>query len=613
MIKIFRFLSDYSSQPADIDRLIISSFVKANKLLIQHNLHLKSFLILEEQEQEFKILEEFLVKIDEMTEDFTFEVLIALFEFVISPADRVINGAIYTPSLIREFIIDEVLKVQSLTVNNFKVADISCGCGGFLFNVARTIKEQTGLSFYHIFSHYIFGLDIQSYSITRTKLLLSLLALDAGEDVPSFNFNLYIGDALSFKWENVIEQFAGFNIIVGNPPYVRLRNLNEGTKVLLQNWEVCKTGLTDLYIPFFQIGIENLSSNGVLGYITMNTFFKSLNGRALREYFQKKHLGFKIIDFGSDQIFKSKNTYTCICIIQNLNNEFIEYTSIKKESLNATLYFNKIKYIGLDSMRGWNMQEDNIISKIESTGKPFGDLYKTRHGIATLKNSIYIFKPFDSDDNFYYLKNKDKIIFKIERGACLEIVNSNRLRDVPIDELKEKVIFPYNQDQKPKLLSEEVLKTIFPYTYSYLLHNRHLLEKRDKGNGKYENWFAFGRTQSLEKIKTKLFFPKMTNASLNCIIEADENLLYYNGQAIVGHSTNELIIIKKLMESNIFWYYIKRTSKPYSSDYYSIDGTYIRNFGVCDLTDVESKFVIKEKNKEVLNNFWEMKYGVSIK
>ena len=87
-------------------------------------------------------------------------------------------------------------------------------------------------------------------------------------------------------------------MIVGNPPYVRYRNLNEETKVLLKNWDTCNIGLTDLYIPFFQIGIENLKSNGILGYITMNTFFKSLNVRLLRKYFQEKKLEFDIIDFG---------------------------------------------------------------------------------------------------------------------------------------------------------------------------------------------------------------------------------------------------------------------------------------------------------------------------
>jgi biotin operon repressor len=67
-------------------------------------------------------------------------------------------------------------------------------------------------------------------------------------------------------------------------------------------------------------------------------------------------------------------------------------------------------------------------------------------------------------------------------------------------------------------------------------------------------------------------------------------------------------ILKKIMESSIFWYYIKTTSKPYSSDYYSLNGNYIKNFGVCELTEKEKKFLIKETDQNILNEFFEDKY-----
>jgi len=72
-------------------------------------------------------------------------------------------------------------------------------------------------------------------------------------------------------------------------------------------------------------------------------------------------------------------------------------------------------------------------------------------------------------------------------------------------------------------------------------------------------------------------------------------------------------IIKKIMESSIFWYYIKTTSKPYSSDYYSLNGNYIKNFGVCELTEKEGKFLIEETNQIVLNEFFEDKYELKVK
>lgn len=89
---------------------------------------------------------------------------------------------------------------------------------GISFSVAQKIKQHTDLTFSQIFSQHIFGLDIQPYSITRSKLLLSLLALTQGEDIPIFDFQLYTGDALSFKWDKTINGFQGFDVIVGNPP-----------------------------------------------------------------------------------------------------------------------------------------------------------------------------------------------------------------------------------------------------------------------------------------------------------------------------------------------------------------------------------------------------------
>ena len=611
MRNAFKYLSQYSTTPKDVDRLIISAFLEINELKLRKNKLLKSYSINSKIKEEYSSLLEFLSAIYSDTKAFGFEELIELFEFVISPADRIINGAIYTPQKIREFIVEEAFKKIKSINNSIKISDIAMGCGGFLFNASIELKKRTGKTYAEIFRNHIFGLDIQEYSVNRTKLLLSLLALQSGEDIEEFQFNLFQGDSLVFDWTTAIDVFNGFSIILGNPPYVCARNLDKETKEKLKDWEVCQSGNSDLYIPFFQIAIENLAENGTLGFITMNSFFKSLNGRALRDYFQRKELAISIIDFGSEQVFKSKNTYTCICFIENKQQQFISYTESKTKQLAVKLSFKKIKYNILDSKKGWNLKDNKTISKIESTGIPFGELYQTRHGIATLKNDIYIFRPVDEDENFFYLQNGS--LYKIEKGICKDIVNSNKLsREVSLNNLKEKVIFPYDQQEKPKLLDENLTEESFPEAYKYLQNKRKILGERDKGNGNYENWFAFGRTQSLEKIKNKMFFPKYSDRTPNFIINSDDDLLFYNGLAVVGSSETEMEIIKKIMESNIFWYYIKTTSKPYSSNYYSLNGNYIKNFGVCELTEKERKFLIKETDQDILNEFFEDKYELKV-
>ena len=154
-----------------------------------------------------------------------------------------------------------------------------------------------------------------------------------------------------------------------------------------------------------------------------------------------------------------------------------------------------------------NLQDNEIISKIESTGVSFGDIYKTRNGIATLRNEIYIFNPVREDKDYYYLQNGS--LYQIEKEICKDIVNSNKLsRPASLNRLKEKVIFPYDASDKPKLLDEDFIKENYPKAYKYLENKRNILSQRDKGKGEYENWFAFGRSQSLEKVKNKLFFQK---------------------------------------------------------------------------------------------------------
>ncbi len=609
MKKAFGFLAYLN--PYEVDRLIVSAYHYANETPFFYNQLLHEYLITEEDGEAYRKLSEFQKLLGEEYTTITLETVIKLFEFVISPADRIINGAIYTPVHIREYIVNSSLDAQE-DLERISIGDIACGCGGFLFTAAQALHNRTRRTYAQIFRENIYGLDIQDYSTTRAKLLLSLLAVTSGEDVKEFDVNFYTDDALTFDWK-IIPGFDGFSVLLGNPPYVRYRNLDEHTKSNLTHWSVAKTGLTDLYIPFFQIGIENLRPNGVLGFITMNSFFKSLNGRALREYFQERQLDFIIEDFGAEQIFKSKNTYVCICFIYNRKAAHIRYASVTEETFSVPKAYQFLPYIALNSKTGWNLKNNNIISAIENVGVPFGERFKTRHGIATLKNDIYIFSPIDEDAAFFTLQNGQQ--FAIEKDICKEIVNSNKLsRSKELSTLKERIIFPYlREGNKVEVMPEEMIQDLYPKAYEYLKYKREILAKRDKGKAKdYVKWYAYGRTQSLEKMVHKLFFPKYSDITPSFLINHDEDLLFYNGLALIGEDGQELAIAQKFMESKIFWYYIESTSKPYSNKYYSLNSTYINNFGVCDLSDDDKTFLIGETNQELLDEFFEDKYGVLI-
>jgi len=610
--EIFKYLESYSPHPKEVDKLIVSAFIEINNLNLINNKLLIDYSISKRESVKREKLLKFIEIVKGEVEDFNIEKLIELFEFVISPSDRIINGAIYTPSEIREYIITQSFQREDKRITDVKIADIACGCSGFLYTAAKELRNRTDNSYQYIFENQIFGLDIQEYSVTRSMLLLSLLALSEGEDIEEFYFNIHRGDALNFQWKDQCENFEGFQIIVGNPPYVCLRNLDDNVKENLQNWSVSKSGNPDLYIPFFQIGYENLAEDGILGFITMNTFFKSLNGRALRKYFEENKTTIRIVDFGTLQIFKSKSTYTCICFLEKAEQNYIEYyRSVEKEFPENRNQYSRVNYRNLDAKKGWNLNDNEIVSRIEEIGTPFGEKYKTRQGIATLKNDIYIFKPVAEDEDFFYLQNGS--LYPIEKGICKDVLNSNKLsRSIDFHEVVEKVLFPYDDKVKPKAFEEDLLRDQFPRAFEYLQVKKKVLAQRDKGKGNYEKWFAFGRTQSLGKVGNKLFMPKFSDQIPSYLISNDNDLLFYNGQAIVGHSDEEMQLIKKVLESRLFWYYIKTTSKPYSSEYYSLNGAYVKNFGIPDFSQEDIDFLINEQNQTSIDEFLEDYYNVRL-
>jgi type I restriction-modification system DNA methylase subunit len=153
--QIFKYLKSYSTLPIEVDRLIISTYLAINRIKVRNNIFIKSYVIEKENIIEYKCLEEFILILKNEIQKFDLEALIELFEFVISPSDRIINGAIYTPNYIRKYITDNSFSSKKEDLENLKIADISCGCGGFLLTASKKLKKSTRLSYREIFKNNI--------------------------------------------------------------------------------------------------------------------------------------------------------------------------------------------------------------------------------------------------------------------------------------------------------------------------------------------------------------------------------------------------------------------------------------------------------------------------
>ena len=609
---IITHLNQLSDNLTIVNKLIVGAYLQFNQIELKKNRLILSCI----KGNDKKEVDNFIELVKTKNGKFDFEDLIRLFEITIPSNDIITNGAVYTPKYIRDYIVDESFKLSSeIDYKNIRVADIACGTGAFLYTFAKEIKRNNHKDFFEIFKQNIFGLDISDYAIERTKILLTLLALSKGEDREEFEFNLFVGDTLSFNWHEIYNTPTHFDIIAGNPPYVRSKHISNQTKQLMSRWEVTKSGNSDLYIPFFEIALKYLKDNGVLGFITVNTFKRSLNARKLREYFKANRLNISILDFGNYQVFNKKSTYTCIVLIEKKETNYIQYEKIDPKNIDKKRDFSQIEYKLLDTKKGWLLNKKEIlenIKKIEKTGKPLGELYLIKNGLATLSNDIFIFKPIEEDENYYYHNG-----FKIEKKICKDIIKPNRLkREDEIEELKEKIIFPYYENSKPNskkiVFEEEYFKENFPQVYKYLEANKKQLLNRDKGKSKKYMWYEFGRTQALSDYGEKLLFPYMSNQPY-FVYSSQKDLLFYAGYAIFldNKSQRDIELLKIILKSKLFWYYIKHSSKPYSGNFYALAKNYVKDFGICELTKKEENFLLASSDIE-RDEFLVKKYGVRL-
>jgi type II restriction/modification system DNA methylase subunit YeeA len=121
-----------------------------------------------------------------------------------------------------------------------------------------------------------------------------------------------------FDWEKEFPEVflrGGFNIIIGNPPYVRSQFLADFKNYFKSHYNTY-SGIADIYVCFIEQGVTLLEEGGVLSYIVANKWMRAAYGEPLRKWLKSLRIE-EIIDFGDLPVFKNATTYPCIPLFQN--------------------------------------------------------------------------------------------------------------------------------------------------------------------------------------------------------------------------------------------------------------------------------------------------------
>nr|WP_300837415.1 N-6 DNA methylase [uncultured Acetatifactor sp.] len=515
--------------------------------------------------------------------------LIVMFEILVDTNEKKNKGVVYTPPVIRDYISQEVIGDETIPV----LIDPSCGCGAFLISSARSIKEKHEVTYNDLFTKYIYGADIDAHSIEKCKVLLSLLALETDGEIVDDYPNLFVCNSLDCLDKKKYKH--KFDAVIGNPPYVRAKNIDTTVKASLSKWSVV-TGNVDLYIPFYQLGMELLKTNGILGYISPNTFLQSINGRGLRNYIRDEKVSVRIINFKGVQKFQGITSYTCVVLLRMDGKCNMKYALNSDGCLKECQYTNYdiSTYMDNQEWRFGNSDVDKLIYKIEHQPQKLDD-YGIRNGLATLCNDLFFFTSYKEDARYFYRTYNNKR-YKIEKQVCIDVAKPNIMRsEIDLVRKGEKAIFPY---ENGAVIPEVKMQTEYPCTYGFLKEYKDRLNSRDKGKtDNYPAWYAYGRTQGMNNKGLKVLVPYMADRGV-AIMSENENLLFYCGYAVFAKDERTLLLLKHFIESDVFWFYIRMTSKPYSKGFMALAKNYIKNFGIPNLSDAEEEAILSLPAKE---------------
>ena len=181
--------------------------------------------------------------------------------------------------------------------------------------------------FDEIVTKNLFGVDLNRELVEITRLSLWLKTARREHRLQNLEATIKCGDSLiddpafteqPFDWRAAFpDVFArgGFDVVIGNPPYVRMELLKP-VKPYLQEHYVVAADRADLYAYFFERGAKLLKPGGRLGYISSSTFFRTGSGENLR-LFLTDGVGIEsVVDFGDIQVFEGVTTYPAILTLR---------------------------------------------------------------------------------------------------------------------------------------------------------------------------------------------------------------------------------------------------------------------------------------------------------
>jgi type I restriction-modification system DNA methylase subunit len=550
-------------------------------------------------------------------------------------AHRKEEGIYYTPTFVVDYIVSNTLGIllrgKGVDAKSVKVLDPACGSGSFLikaFDVLRSqlyledesklrrIDEQGMYSVKTtILKRNLYGVDLDPKAVEITKLNLLLKAAEKFRKLPEdVELHIVHGNSLiddesvaglnAFKWEGDFQE-GTFDVVIGNPPYVRVQTTTEEDKDYFIKNYVSAQGKFDLYIVFIEKALRLLKEGGIFSFIVPNKFAQTKYGKGLKQVILENYTIQRFVDFGDLKVFGEVTTYPCILVVKKAkpsNRTKGTYVSVKKlandieqritahqdEDGYEDEFLNVFTFKQKDlSLEIWSFMSDsvqNLFDKIStSSDTRLRDITeRCVQGFITGNNKIFILKKPNASD--------------FESGIIRKMPKGKNVGRYGILDEGYFAIYPHEGDGTA--FSEEKLSNEFPRTYSYLKSNESELRERRYYNKTIVelsgNWWSLVHPIPPEYFdQTKIVTPNLSKHN-HFALDTESLFIEHDCYVIVlkNKDINEYKYLLGLLNSKAIEFYIRNSSPMFSGGYYKYHTQYLEGIPIASPKPETRKMLI---------------------
>ncbi len=557
---------------------------------------------------------------------------------------RKAQGIYYTPKFVVRYIVENTLgpalRGKPLSeARKIRILDPACGSGSFLVealgHLEKHWREQKWTSqpkvgqegqqadFFdyvtkvQFLTQNIDGVDLDAQAVEIAQLNLLLKALSQREHLPDLVKNIRQGNSLisgtedelkgyfgdkwrdkkAFNWEQQFEDImaeGGFDVIIGNPPYVRIQTLPRDEADYYREHYQSAFGSFDVYILFLEQAIKLLKPGGRFGFITSGKFLKADYGKEIRQILHQECTGETIIDLSAQQVFAQATTYPVIVVFQKgAEEKSLTYTFIpanidlseKAQPIDAsalpTTTTNQQAVV-----RGvWPPMAvtDTILAKLSQNTAPLVDLAERIFvGLQTSADKVYILEkhaePSEGLVKVYSRSLEQE--FELENALLKPLLSGKDIERYGCPIPNQLLLFPYQVTEgKAELIPQDQFASSYPKCWEYLLQNRGALESRERGKMRHDKWYAYVYPKNLAlHDRRKMAIPRLVSR-LAAIYDLNGSFYLDNvdvgGLTLKKHTKSNYLYITALLNSRLLDYYLHRISVPFRGGFYSANRQFL--------------------------------------